>query len=104
MPAAAAAKILGRAAEAQGTDQRVTDQIASVQDLLADDLRWIRNPTPCTERRSMTGEAPRLRSPPWRHLVTRGGKRVRPMALMLSARLSFGRRDPCRATRDGAGL
>jgi hypothetical protein len=41
MPAAAAAEILGRAAEAQVTDARVTDRIANVQDLLADDLRWI---------------------------------------------------------------
>jgi octaprenyl-diphosphate synthase len=88
MPAAGAAEILGQAAEAQGTDGRVKDRIASVQDLLADDLRWIEGAlsASCDE-----GEAPATLAA--RHLVTRGGKRVRPMALMLSA-ACFGRITP----------
>src|SRR6187551_1470917 len=88
MPAAAAAEILGRAAEVQGTDERVRDRIANVQDLLADDLRWIES---ALSGAVDEGETPATLAA--RHLVTRGGKRVRPMALMLSA-ACFGRVTP----------
>jgi len=88
MPAATAAEILGRAADAQGTDARVTNRIANVQDLLADDLRWIESALSSTVDE---GETPATLAA--RHLVTRGGKRVRPMALMLSA-ACFGRVTP----------
>jgi octaprenyl-diphosphate synthase len=80
MPAAAAAEILGRAAEAQGTDQRVSARIATVQDLLSDDLSWIES---ALAGAVDEGEAPATFAA--RHLVTRGGKRVRPIALLLSA-------------------
>jgi len=88
MPAAAAAEILGRAADAQSGDTRVTDRIANVQDLLADDLRWIES---ALSSAVDEGETPATLAA--RHLVTRGGKRVRPMALMLSA-ACFGRVTP----------
>src|SRR6186713_676640 len=88
MPAAAAAEILGRAADAQGADARVTNRIANVQDLLADDLRWIES---ALSSAVDEGETPATLAA--RHLVTRGGKRVRPMALMLSA-ACFGKVTP----------
>jgi octaprenyl-diphosphate synthase len=88
MPAAAAADILGRAAEAQGTDARVSQRIATVQDILADDLSWIESSLSAAVDE---GELPATLAA--RHLVTRGGKRVRPIALMLSA-ACFGRITP----------
>src|SRR3954470_14882315 len=88
MPAVAAAEILGRAAEAQGTDERVVNRIATVQDLLQDDLSWIEQ---ALAGAVDEGEAPATLAA--RHLVTRGGKRVRPIALMLSA-ACFGRVTP----------
>ncbi len=96
MPAAAAAEILGRAAEAQGTDQRVSDRIATVQDLLADDLSWIES---ALAGAVDEGETPATFAA--RHLVTRGGKRVRPIALLLSA-ACFGRITP--AAREMAAV
>jgi octaprenyl-diphosphate synthase len=88
MSAAAAADILGRAAEAQGTDLRVSQRVATMQELLADDLSWIEAALSLAVD---DGEAPATLSA--RHLVTRGGKRVRPMALLLSA-ACFGRITP----------
>jgi len=96
MPAVAAAEILGRAAEAQGADQRVIDRIATVQDLLADDLSWIES---ALSGAVDEGEAPATLAA--RHLVTRGGKRVRPIALLLSA-ACFGRITP--AAREMAAV
>ncbi|HWZ90741.1 MAG TPA: polyprenyl synthetase family protein, partial [Polyangiaceae bacterium] len=88
MPAEAAADILGRAAEAQGADARVTQRIATVQDILADDLSWIES---ALSGAVDEGEVPATLAA--RHLVTRGGKRVRPIALLLSA-ACFGRISP----------
>jgi len=88
MLAPAAAEILGRAAAAHGADARVTQRIATVQDILADDLRWIEQALAETVD---VGEAPATLAA--RHLVTRGGKRVRPIALLLSA-ACFGRITP----------
>jgi octaprenyl-diphosphate synthase len=96
LPVAAAAEILGRAAEAQGTEPRVTDRIATVQDLLADDLSWIEA---ALAGAVDDGEAPATLAA--RHLVTRGGKRVRPIALLLSA-ACFGRITP--AAREMAAV
>jgi len=60
MPAVAAAEILGRAAEAQGTDERVTNRIATVQDLLSDDLAWI--------EQALAGAVDEAKRPPrWPH-------------------------------------
>jgi octaprenyl-diphosphate synthase len=88
MSAAAAADILGRAAEDQGTDFRVAERVRTVQELLADDLSWI---DAALSAAADEGPAPATLSA--RHLVTRGGKRVRPMALLLSA-ACFGRITP----------
>jgi octaprenyl-diphosphate synthase len=74
------AATLAAAAAAQSDDARLERRIQSVQEILADDLIWVERalaaavqvgPTPGTEAA--------------KHLVTRGGKRVRPIALLLSA-------------------
>jgi octaprenyl-diphosphate synthase len=96
LPVTAAAEILGRAAEAQGTEQRVTNRIATVQDLLSDDLSWIES---ALSSAVDAGETPATLAA--RHLVTRGGKRVRPIALLLSA-ACFGRITP--AAREMAAV
>ena len=88
MPAAAAADILGRAAEAQEADERVRQRIGTVQDILQDDLSWIE-----AALAGAVDEGERPATLAARHLVTRGGKRVRPIALLLSA-ACFGRISP----------
>ncbi len=80
MHPAVAADILGRAAEAQAQGTRASDRIATVQDILADDLAWIEAALSGVVDE---GELPATLAA--RHLVTRGGKRVRPIALLLSA-------------------
>ncbi|HEX3775478.1 MAG TPA: polyprenyl synthetase family protein, partial [Polyangiaceae bacterium] len=85
MPAIVAADILGRAAEAQEVDARVNQRMATVQDILRDDLAWIEASLASAVEE---GEVPATHAA--RHLVTRGGKRVRPIALLLSA-ACFGR-------------
>lgn len=80
MPPTVAAEILGRAADEQAQDTRAVDRIATVQDILADDLKWIESALASAVDE---GEQPATLAA--RHLVTRGGKRVRPMALMLSS-------------------
>lgn len=70
---------LTSAGEARGADGRLTERLARVQTLLADDLAFV-------ER--ALAEAAGAASSPAReaalHLVERGGKRVRPLALLLS--------------------
>jgi len=88
MHPAVAADILGRAAEAQAQGTRATERIATVQDILADDLSWIEA---ALSGAVDEGELPATLAA--RHLVTRGGKRVRPIALLLSA-ACFGKITP----------
>jgi octaprenyl-diphosphate synthase len=71
---------LSVAAEAQKAGTRVSERLATVQEILADDLVWVeRALIEATE----IGPAPATHAA--RHLVSRGGKRVRPVALLLSA-------------------
>jgi octaprenyl-diphosphate synthase len=59
---------------------RATDRLATIHALLSDDLRWVeqRLAEACQD-----GPAPSIDAA--RHLVARAGKRVRPLALLLSA-------------------
>ncbi|HEY6081466.1 MAG TPA: polyprenyl synthetase family protein [Polyangiaceae bacterium] len=71
---------LAAAAAAQTDDARLERRIQSVQELLADDLMWVER----TLSLAVTdGPSPGIDAA--RHLVTRGGKRIRPAALLLSA-------------------
>ena len=59
---------------------RVSDRLATIQALLADDLAWVEGGL-----REVCGDGPQPAVDAARHLVLRGGKRVRPMALLLAA-------------------
>jgi len=71
---------LGAAAAAHVGDARLERRIQSVQELLVDDLRWVEGALSVAVA---DGPAPGIDAA--RHLVSRGGKRVRPIALLLSA-------------------
>ncbi|HYP87627.1 MAG TPA: polyprenyl synthetase family protein [Polyangiaceae bacterium] len=71
---------LGAAAAAHASDVRLERRIQSVQELLADDLRWVEGALA-----GVVSDGPSPGIDAARHLVSRGGKRVRPIALLLSA-------------------
>jgi len=71
---------LSAAALAHADDVRLERRIQSVKDLLADDLMWIESSLSAAVS---SGPSPGTNAA--RHLVSRGGKRVRPIALLLSA-------------------
>jgi octaprenyl-diphosphate synthase len=71
---------LGATAFAHAGDDRLQRRIQSVQELLADDLRWVES---ALAGAVADGPSPGVDAA--KHLVGRGGKRVRPIALLLSA-------------------
>ena len=82
---------LGAAATAHAGDLRLERRIQNVQELLADDLKWVEG----TLLETVTdGPAPGTNAA--KHLVARGGKRVRPIALLLSAACFGGISDKAR--------
>ncbi len=83
---------LGRTAATHVADDvRLERRIQSVQELLADDLRWVES---TLHGAVSDGPAPGVDAA--RHLVMRGGKRVRPIALLLSAACFGGINDQAR--------
>jgi len=82
---------LGAAAAAHAGDRRLERRIQNVQQLLADDLRWVED---TLSKAAASGPAPG--SDAALHLVSRGGKRVRPIALLLSAACFGGINDKAR--------
>jgi octaprenyl-diphosphate synthase len=80
LPPESAIESLRSAGATQKAGPRLEDRLATVQAILGDDLLWIeRTLAACTE----VGPAPATDAA--KHLVVRGGKRVRPTALLLSA-------------------
>lgn len=75
----AAVSTLSEASQATQAGPRFAERLASIQSLLADDLHWVERTLSevCED-----GPSPGIDTA--RHLVVRGGKRVRPMALLLS--------------------
>lgn len=71
---------LERAAVAHGADAGLQARLAAVQSLLGDDLAWVEQALS-----SAVADGPAPATSAARHLVERGGKRVRPLALLLSA-------------------
>jgi octaprenyl-diphosphate synthase len=71
---------LAAAGVAHAHDRRLERRIQSVQELLADDLMWVEGALG-----SAVADGPSPGTDAAKHLVTRGGKRVRPIALLLSA-------------------
>jgi octaprenyl-diphosphate synthase len=80
LPIQAAVRSLTRSAEAQEADIRLLSRLSALQQLLEDDLAWVEA---ALAESTSRGERPGRDAA--RHLVSRGGKRVRPMALLLSA-------------------
>jgi octaprenyl-diphosphate synthase len=71
---------LAAAASAHAQDNRLERRIQNVQELLADDLMWVEGTLA-----GAVSDGPAPGTDAAKHLVTRGGKRVRPIALLLSA-------------------
>lgn len=71
---------LGHSTERGNAGPTAAERLATVQELLADDLMWVES---ALLTASEEGPAPAVHAA--RHLVSRGGKRVRPIALLLSA-------------------
>ncbi len=71
---------LERAAIAHGADAGLQARLVAVQSLLGDDLAWVEQ---ALEQAVGDGPAPATEAA--QHLVSRGGKRVRPLSLLLSA-------------------
>lgn len=79
LPLAASVASLTRPAEEKAQDPRLIGRLAELRSLLADNLEWIEASLLAATAR---GERPGRDAA--RHLVQQGGKRVRPMALLLS--------------------
>ena len=77
---ASAVASLASTAEATNAAPPAADRLHQVQALLADDLRWIEA---ALVKVAADGPAPATQAA--RHLVASGGKRIRPIALLLSA-------------------
>ncbi|HKY40589.1 MAG TPA: polyprenyl synthetase family protein [Polyangiaceae bacterium] len=71
---------LAAAASAHAEDVRLERRIQSVQELLAGDLGWVESALG-----GAVADGPAPGTDAAKHLVSRGGKRVRPIALLLSA-------------------
>ncbi len=82
---------LAAANAAHAQDARLERRIQSVQELLADDLMWIEG---ALAGAVQEGPSPGIDAA--KHLVSRGGKRVRPIALLLSAACFGGINDKAR--------
>jgi octaprenyl-diphosphate synthase len=82
---------LGSAATLHVADSRLERRIETVQELLADDLKWVEG---ALAGAVAHGPAPGVDAA--KHLVSRGGKRVRPIALLLSAACFGGINDQAR--------
>jgi len=80
LPLSAAVRSLARPAEEKAQDPRLVGRLAELRGLLADTLTFVEA---ALLESTARGERPGRDAA--RHLVAQGGKRVRPMALLLSA-------------------
>lgn len=80
LPIETAVRSLTRSAEDQAKDAKLLRRLGDLNALLEDDLGWVEA---ALAEATSRGERPGRDAA--QHLVTRGGKRVRPMALLLSA-------------------
>jgi octaprenyl-diphosphate synthase len=80
LPIEAAVRSLARSAEGRAEDARLERRLADLQALLVEDLSWVEK---ALAKSTSRGERPAQDAA--RHLVASGGKRIRPMALVLSA-------------------
>lgn len=80
LPLDSAVRYLGQAAETAAPSPRAKQRLEDVERLLRDDLGWVEE---AVRRAAESGLVPAVDAA--QHLVLRGGKRVRPMTLLLSA-------------------
>ena len=80
LPLETATRALAGAALSRGAEPRLSDRLADIQAVLGDDLVWVERGL-----REATGAGVEPAISAARHLVLLGGKRVRPLALLLSA-------------------
>jgi octaprenyl-diphosphate synthase len=80
LPIEAAVRSLSKSAEGDGEQGKLKRRLDDLSALLADDLAWIEDALV-----EATGRGERPAKDAAAHLVLRGGKRVRPTALLLSA-------------------
>ncbi|HET9956661.1 MAG TPA: polyprenyl synthetase family protein [Polyangiaceae bacterium] len=76
----AATSVLADTAQATLAGPRAMDRLEAIQSLLSDDLRWIEE-----SLRQVCDDGPAPAVQAAQHLVSRGGKRVRPLSMLLSA-------------------
>lgn len=69
-----------RSAVSAGSDRRILDRLLDVEQLIGDELSWVQD---ALDKASQDGLSPATEAA--HHLVSRGGKRVRPLLAMLSA-------------------
>ena len=72
--------VFKRSATALGADHRLLDRLAEVQRMVGDHLEWLESALDSVSREGVSPATDAAR-----HLVSRGGKRVRPLLVMLSA-------------------
>jgi octaprenyl-diphosphate synthase len=80
LPIETAVRSLSRSLDLQVEDPKLRGRLGDLQALLEDDLAWVER---ALAEATSRGERPGRDAAS--HLVSRGGKRVRPMALLLSA-------------------
>ena len=80
LPAEAAVRTLADSVDSRGGDEGLKSRLAAVQEALASELAWVEEAL-----RSSASQGPDPGRAAAQHLVQRGGKRVRPMALLLSS-------------------
>jgi octaprenyl-diphosphate synthase len=80
LPVDAVLSDLQKAAHQRAREARLSERLAAVQNALKDDLSWVEQTL-----LSAVESGPRPATDAARHLVSLGGKRVRPLALLLSA-------------------
>jgi len=85
LAAQAAIQVLSHAAQERGAGSRLQDRLREVQGLLGEDLKWVER-----ELNAVAQTGPTPANDAAVHLVKLGGKRVRPLALLLSAACTGG--------------
>ena len=75
-----ALNVFTKSAVSAGADDRILARLLDVQSLIGEELQWVQD---SLEKASQDGLSPATEAA--HHLVSRGGKRVRPLLVMLSA-------------------
>lgn len=80
LPMDSAVRTLGAAAEHLAPSPRLQPRLSDIEELLRDDLSWVEQAL-----RASVERGPSPGTDAARHLVLRGGKRIRPVTLLLAA-------------------